>query len=144
MGAFLGQMQGTEIDVGVIAAAPPDARAGKRTERNALFHQPFDSGRAIADHVLDHFPMAKPAAYRNRILDVRFETVAIVEHRRNAALGVKRGALFQARLAEQAHPGKRGGAQRQRQPGRAAADDENVEFACRTRNHAAGRKVGAR
>ena len=50
-----------------------------------------------------------------------------IEHRRNAALGIERGALIQVTLAEHRDLGEIGSAQGQGQPRRAAAYDENIE-----------------
>ncbi len=59
------------------------------------------------------------------------DTVFGIEHRRNAALGIERGTLVQVALAEHRDTGKIGGAQRQGQPCRTAAYDENIKwFVC--------------
>ena len=94
-------------------------------------------GNAPRAEPLDHFPamlhrqphrvgMAQTRAGDESILQVGFDGIAGVQHRRDPALGVVRAAFGQRPLGQHHDAGGIGHAQRQAQTSGAATDDQNI------------------
>jgi hypothetical protein len=66
-----------------------------------LFNQPVDCPATVLDHEARRPRVVEQRAGGNRVADVRFDRVAIVENCRDAALCPTRGAVFQCALADQ-------------------------------------------
>jgi hypothetical protein len=99
---------------------------GVARELDPLIEQPANVVRAALDDVAHHGAIAQPGAGLERVLDVRFDRVARVEDRRDAALGIERTALAQFALGDDRDGQRLGKPQGETQPGGAAAEDQDV------------------
>jgi len=100
--------------------------AGFAGERDPDRAEPADQGRAALDDEADGRRVAQSGAGLQGVLDVGFEAVLRVEHRRDAALGVVAAALGDGALGEHGDAAMAGEFQRQAQPGGAAADHQYI------------------
>ena len=82
-------------------------------------------GRAF-DHETHHLPGIEPGAGDHRILDVGLERIGRIQHRGDAALGPVGGALVELALGQDADAGAFRQLQRDGEPARAAAQDQDV------------------
>ena len=85
-----------------------------------------DRARRRLDDMLDDASVVEPRAGDHRIVDVRLEAVAFVEHRGDPALRASRRAFAQSALGDHRDRVRFGEVERRRQPSRARADDEDV------------------
>ena len=95
---------------------------------NALADQPVDAGAGLLHHSPDHGRVAQSGPGRQRVGDMGVDGILLVGHGGDAALGIERGALAQRFLGEHGNPRMIGQLQRKAQPGRAAADDQDLMF----------------
>ena len=95
---------------------------------NALADQPVDAGAGLPHHGPDHGRVAEAGPGRQRVRDMGFDGILLIGHGGNPALGIERGALAQRFLGEHGNPRMIGQLQREAQPGRAAADDQDLMF----------------
>jgi hypothetical protein len=95
-------------------------------ERDAQFDKPLDGLGCGLDDMLNHLPVVQSGAGDHRVVDVRFEAVAFLEHRGDPALRPAGGALSQRALGDHRDLAVLGEVQRSRQSGRAGADDQHV------------------
>ncbi len=99
-------------------------------EMRAVALEHADAVGRLADTELDRTRMAHPCAGHQRVPHVLLERVVLVEHSRDAALGVLRVRLVPGPLRDDDDLSVGGRFERKRQPGDAAADDKEV-----TRQH---------
>jgi hypothetical protein len=97
-------------------------------EGHALFDQPFDGFAAVLHHEADAVLVAKARARNQRVLHVGFDRVPVMEHGGDPALGPERAARADRPLGDDGDPRRRRHAQGERQPRRATADHQHVEF----------------
>ena len=112
--------------VAVPALAGQVQRAVLAGERHAELDQARDRARRRFDDMLDHRAVVEPGAGDHRVVDVRFEAVAFLEHRGDPALRPARRAFAERALGDHRDLVRLGKVERRRQPGRARADDEDV------------------
>ena len=93
---------------------------------------------AALDHEAGDRLVAQAGAGDQGVADVAVGGVVPGQHGGDAALGPAAGAVEQLLLGDQTDLALVGQMQRQRQPGQAAADDQNVETVC----HELSLKVG--
>ncbi len=96
-------------------------------ERNALVDQPVHRAPPVLDHEARRAAVIEVGAGGDRIADVCFDRVAVVQDGGDAALCPARGAVLEGPLADQGHPSCRREPQRRRLPGESTADYENIE-----------------
>src|ERR671913_1851451 len=95
-------------------------------EGDAQFDEPSNRPGRGCDDMLNHLPIVESGAGDHRVIDVRFEAVAFLEHRGDPALRPAGGAFSQRALGDHRDLAVLGEVQRSRQPGRAGADDQHV------------------
>jgi hypothetical protein len=100
---------------------PPLGVAG---EGHAERREPLDRRRRVLDDELDRGAVVEAGPGDHRVLDMRLERIAGLEHRGDAALSPAGRALA---LGQNRHLEALREVQRRRQPGRAGADDDDVE-----------------
>jgi hypothetical protein len=96
-------------------------------KRHALFNQPVDSAPTVFDHEASGARVIQESTRGDRVANVGFDRIAVVEHRGNAALRPARGAIFEGALADQCHLACFGQPQGCGLSSQATANDENVE-----------------
>lgn len=93
---------------------------------HALLLQPVNHGAALFRHVLHDRGMTQACARAQGVLDMHANGVGMVQHRRDAALGVRGGTRGECSLAEHGNAQARVEFQRGGEPGGTAADDEYI------------------
>ena len=94
---------------------------------NALRNQPIDGAPTVFDDEASRPRVIEKSASGDRVANVRFDRIAVIEHGRNATLRPTRSTVFEAALADQGHsagwcqPKCRG------LSSQTTANDENVE-----------------
>ena len=83
------------------------------------------AGRGL-DDMLDDLAVVEPGTGDHRVVDVRFEAVAFLEHRGDPALRPAGRAFTERALGDHRDLAVLGEVERGGQPGRAGADDEDV------------------
>ena len=112
--------------VAVAAFAGQMERAILAGEGNAEVDQMLDRAGCLLDHMLDDLEVVEARAGDHRVLDMRFEAVAFLEHRGDSALGAGAGAVAERALGDDRDLMGLGEVERSGQPGRARADDKDV------------------
>ena len=115
----------TAVAVPALARQVPAFRF-TRIERHAQLGQPLDRGRRILDDELDGAAVVEARARHHRILDMAFERVARLQHRRDPALRAGGGAFRQRPLRQDRDLEMRRKIQRRTEPGGPGADDDDV------------------
>ena len=115
-----------DAPIAVAALARQVQRVALDGEGHAEFDQMSDRARRGLDNMFDDAPVVEPRAGDHRVVDVRFEAVAFVEHRRDAALRAPRRAFAERALGDHRDLVGLGQIERRRQPCRSRADDEDV------------------
>ena len=93
--AFAGQVKALIADAIAVVAI-----AGKR---HAQLNQPVNRRARVLNNKARGLRIAQPGAGHQRILYMCFHRILIIQHRRNAALGVGGAAFQQILLGDQAH-----------------------------------------
>ena len=109
-------------------------------ERHTEIDQMPNCAWRSLDHVFDDVAIVEPRAGNHRIFDMRFEAVAFLEHRGDAALCPARGALAKRALGDHRNLARFRKVERRRQTSCARADDEDVGVDA----HAASRSAAVR
>ena len=112
--------------VAVPALAGQVQRAVLAGERHAELDQMLDRARRRFDDMLDDLAVVEARAGDHRVVDMRFEAVAFLEHRGDPALRPARRAFAERALGDHRDLVRLGEVERRRQPRRARADDEDV------------------
>lgn len=99
-----------------LAAVEGDAEGG----------EPLDRGGGFGDNELDRGAVVEARACHHRVVDMRLETVAGVEHRGDAALRPVGGATVQRALGQHQHLAVLRQIDRGGKPGSAGADDDDI------------------
>ena len=95
-------------------------------EVHTAIDQPFDAGGSAVHGEANRRFVAQAGAGDEGVLDMRLQRVGFVENRGNAALSPQSGAAFQWSLGHQSDTmAEVGQAQGKRQPGSAAAEDQD-------------------
>ena len=98
-----------------------------RRERHAELDQPLRSRAARASTTCSTTSRSlRPGAGDHRVVDMRFEAVAFLQHRGDAALRPAGRAVAERALGDHRDLVRLGQVERRGQPGRAGADDEDV------------------
>ena len=95
-------------------------------ERHAEFLQAVDRRGGVLDHELDDGAVVQPRAGDHRVLDMAFERIARLEHRRDPALRPGGRAFVELSLGEHGDLEAIGQVERRGEARRARADDEDV------------------
>src|SRR3546814_5984553 len=106
-------------------------RAFLLVEGDPHLDRPLYRVRGILDHELDRLAPVESRARDHRILDMIFERVAGIEHRRDPTLRPGGRPAGQLALREDEHAAMVGKRDRGGQPRRAGADDDDVVIAIR-------------
>ena len=119
------------VGVAALARQMPAVRTAvlSRVERHAQLRQPLDGGGRAADDVFHHLDVVQPCPRDHGVADMRLEAVARLQHRRDPALRPGGRALVQASLGQDGDGEVGRQVERGGQPGRAGADDDDVEGA---------------
>ena len=116
-------MDDPAVAVPALAGQVPALAVAVAGEGHAQLRQPRDRRRRVLDHELDRGAVVEAGAGDHRVLDMRLERVAGLEHRRDPALRPAGRALA---LGQHRHLEALREVERRRQPGRAGADDQDV------------------
>ncbi len=94
-----------------------------RIKQHALIDKPLHAGTSVAGDKLHRVAIANSGAGNQRIFDMRRNTVGFIKHGGNTALRIKRGALAHRPFTQDDNLMFFSQTQRQRESGRAAADN---------------------
>ncbi|CPR60969.1 Uncharacterised protein [Salmonella enterica subsp. enterica serovar Bovismorbificans] len=94
-----------------------------RIKQDALIDKPLHAGTGVAGDKLHRVAIANSGAGNQRIFDMRRYTVGFIKHGGNTALRIKRGALAHRPFTQDDNLMFFSQTQRQRESGRAAADN---------------------
>src|SRR5690606_33927777 len=119
------RMQNAAMAVAAFACQV-EALIGYAVEVDALVDQPLDTFLAVLDGKAHRVGMAEAATGGERVGDMRFYSVVLVEYRCDAALCPPRRALIQLTLADHGYAALRRQMQCRGQARSAGADDQNV------------------
>ena len=122
---------------------PPSRVRCSRRRRRSANGTPSSISRAIAarrraDDMLDHRAVVEARAGDHRVVDMGVEAVAFLEHRGDPALRPVGRALAERALGDHRDLARLGEVERRGQPGRARADDQDVELAAHAAASARG------
>ncbi|SAE83637.1 Uncharacterised protein [Enterobacter cloacae] len=103
-----------------------------RIKQYALVDKPLNAMTGVAGDKLRGVRIHDPGPGNQRIFNVGCDTVCLIEHGSNAALSIKRGTFTYRPFTQNDNVLMLGQAQRQRETGSAAADDQYItmEFRC--------------
>ncbi|MCY1422382.1 hypothetical protein D9M71_380590 [compost metagenome] len=93
---------------------------------HALVDQPLNRFPAVLDGKAHRVFMAQAAAGIERVIDMGFNGVGVVQHGRNAALGPESRAIGEVALAQNGNAQMTGQGQRKAQAGSTAANYQNI------------------
>jgi len=103
------------------------ASGGFTGKGHAAINQPLHGFAAMLDDKAHHLFITQARACIERVGNMRLNRVALIQHRRNAALCIQRGALGERAFGHQANTRLRRQMQRQAQSCRTATDNNHVK-----------------
>ena len=101
---------------------------GPFVEADAVADQLLDAFRRLRDGHADRLLVADAGTGHQRVLDVLFKTVGVINDRRDAALGVPGGAFRRVRLRQNAHFSVIRHLQGEAQSGNAGANNQKINL----------------
>jgi hypothetical protein len=124
------EIEAAEVDAGVVERVAVEHRARRLVvllvEARAELDQLLDAGRPALHHEVDHARLREAVADGQRVLRVRLERVARVEHRRDAALRPVRVRVREASLGHDDHLAVLGRLEREGQARDAAPQHQEI------------------
>ena len=99
-----------------------------KVEVNAVLHQLADAVGGLADGHLHHLAVTDAVAGHQGVVDMLVETVRVVHHRSDAALGIARAAFAGVTFGEDAHLAVRGHLEGETEAGDTRAYHKKINF----------------